>query len=332
MRQATSSGETLYYLLGDHLGSTSITANSSGNKLAELRYKAWGETRYIYGTTPKKRQYTGQVNETGIGLYYYGARWYDAALGRWAQPDAIVPVESQGIQAWDRYAFVNNNPLRYNDPTGHAQACADGDEGGGCGSSSPKALQMIGSVDVQEAIRDYLRNHPKYEPELDPAMKDDRLFYSFVATAKFQVEAENLSQVGVDFGDWTLQIGLSGMVFIPAGVRGDISFGIDGEMNLGIFGGIGGGGSAGVGGTAGPFITITNASSLDKLIGKSVQVGGQGGEGTIISYERIFFKDDRGNRYAGHSVSGRGGFIPTAFEIHTTAEQTWLLLAINQWR
>jgi hypothetical protein len=52
-------------------------------------------------------------------LHDYGARWYDSALGRWLQPDTIVPLESQGVQAWDRYAYVNNNPVRYNDPTGH---------------------------------------------------------------------------------------------------------------------------------------------------------------------------------------------------------------------
>jgi len=35
MRQ--SNPGTVYYLLGDHLGSTSLTANSSGSKVAELR-------------------------------------------------------------------------------------------------------------------------------------------------------------------------------------------------------------------------------------------------------------------------------------------------------
>ena len=30
---------------------------------------------------------------------------------------------------------MGNNPVKYIDPTGHAQACADGDWGGGCGSS-----------------------------------------------------------------------------------------------------------------------------------------------------------------------------------------------------
>jgi len=36
-RVAMRNNNTLYYLLGDHLGSTSLTANSSGSKVAELR-------------------------------------------------------------------------------------------------------------------------------------------------------------------------------------------------------------------------------------------------------------------------------------------------------
>jgi hypothetical protein len=46
-------------------------------------------------------------------------RWYNSYLNRWAQPDSIVPLASQGTQAFDRYGYVNNNPLRYNDPSGH---------------------------------------------------------------------------------------------------------------------------------------------------------------------------------------------------------------------
>jgi len=61
----------------------------------------------------------------GTGLYDYGGgtRWYDSALGRFAQADSIVPLASQGDQAWDRYAFVNNNPVRYTDPSGHDVGC-----------------------------------------------------------------------------------------------------------------------------------------------------------------------------------------------------------------
>lgn len=48
-----------------------------------------------------------------IGLYFFNTRWYDTALGRWAQPDSIVPLDSQGAQAWDRYAAKGNNPVRF---------------------------------------------------------------------------------------------------------------------------------------------------------------------------------------------------------------------------
>ena len=66
---------TLYYPLNDHLGSTSITANSiNGQLYAELLYKPWGENRYTYLTTPTTFRFTGQRQESGLGgaegLYY----------------------------------------------------------------------------------------------------------------------------------------------------------------------------------------------------------------------------------------------------------------------
>ena len=56
-------------------------------------------------------------------MYYYGARYYDPALGRFIAPDTIVP-EPGNPQSLNRYAYVNNNPLKYTDPTGHA-VCVD---------------------------------------------------------------------------------------------------------------------------------------------------------------------------------------------------------------
>jgi RHS repeat-associated protein len=119
------SNNGLFWLTGDHLGSTSVTANSSGTKTAEVRYKPWGETRFTSGTTLTTFKFTGQREESSFGLYYYGARWYDSSLNRWTQPDTDVP-ESQGVQAWDRYAYVNNSPTNYTDPSGHAICTDDG--------------------------------------------------------------------------------------------------------------------------------------------------------------------------------------------------------------
>ena len=112
----------VYFLLGDHLGSTTITLNLDGSVKSEVRYSAWGETRYTTGTTPTERHYTGQIEESGFGLYFYNARWYDSALGRFIQADTIIP-QPGSPQGWDRYSYTNSNPIRYSDSTGH---CIDG--------------------------------------------------------------------------------------------------------------------------------------------------------------------------------------------------------------
>jgi RHS repeat-associated protein len=112
------------FLLGDHLGSTSLVVDGSGTQQtgSPQGYLPWGETRF--GSEGTKYQYTGQYNETSIGLYYYGARWYDTSLGRFVSPDTIIPEESQGVQAWDRFAYANNSPLKFIDKTGHDVGCA----------------------------------------------------------------------------------------------------------------------------------------------------------------------------------------------------------------
>jgi RHS repeat-associated protein len=117
-RVAMRTGGGVEFLLGDHLGSTAITATTTGSKLAELRYYPWGGVRYTYGTTPTDYRFTGQQELSSIGLYNYGARFYDPQLGRFVSPDTIIPSQ-QGTQAWDRYAGMNNNPVRFTDPSGH---------------------------------------------------------------------------------------------------------------------------------------------------------------------------------------------------------------------
>ncbi len=134
VRVAMYDNNTLRYLLGDHLGSTAITADSSGSLSSELRYKAWGDNRYTNGTTLTTYHFTGQREESGLGagVYFYQARWYDSGLGRFLQADTIVPGAGNP-QAYNRYAYVLNNPLRFMDPTGHAPC--DGEET--CGKPRP---------------------------------------------------------------------------------------------------------------------------------------------------------------------------------------------------
>ena len=53
-----------------------------------------------------------------LGLMDYNARFYSPTLGRFIQPDTIIP-DLTNSQAWNRYVYVRNSPIRYSDPTGH---------------------------------------------------------------------------------------------------------------------------------------------------------------------------------------------------------------------
>ncbi len=126
--QVNEDPSTLYWILGDHLGSTAVTASADGTFYGEIRYTAFGEARYSSGTTPTDYRYTGQRLEEVMGIYYYRARWYDPALGRFMQADTIVPEPGSSL-ALDRYAYANNNPLRYTDPSGNVPCKSMGGEG-----------------------------------------------------------------------------------------------------------------------------------------------------------------------------------------------------------
>jgi RHS repeat-associated protein len=108
-------GKAHHLILGN-LGSSSVVVNQAGRVEQRGYYLPWGGNR-AGRVSITDYGYTGQMKEGDI--YYYGARWYDPAIGRFMQADTIVPMASQGTQAFDRYAYVNNNPLRYTDPTGH---------------------------------------------------------------------------------------------------------------------------------------------------------------------------------------------------------------------
>jgi len=123
------------YFLGDYLGSTSIVTDASGNKVSETRYKAWGEVRYSSGATPTDYGFTGQMDYTGsFGLLYFNARFYDPSLSRFVSADTIVPP---GVQGLDRYGYVNNSPLNFNDPSGHFTCSSDTNSDDYCPGHSP---------------------------------------------------------------------------------------------------------------------------------------------------------------------------------------------------
>jgi RHS repeat-associated protein len=116
-----TTGNTLFYLHSDHLGSTSLVTNASGGEVARQYYYPYGDVR-AGDDLPTDIGFTGQRADA-TGLMYFRARYYSGYLNRWLQPDSIVP-EPGNPQALNRYSFVYNNPVKYTDPSGHDPYCS----------------------------------------------------------------------------------------------------------------------------------------------------------------------------------------------------------------
>ncbi len=118
---------TLYYLHGDNLGSASLTTNASGGVVSQNRYYPFGASRFTQGTRPTDVDFTGQRLD-GTGLHFYNARYYASGLGRFVSADTIV-LETKNSQAYNRYIYASNNPIKYVDPSGHCWGLASGVRG-----------------------------------------------------------------------------------------------------------------------------------------------------------------------------------------------------------
>jgi RHS repeat-associated protein len=109
---------TLYYVLRDRLGSASVVLNDTGGTVGDTRYDPFGETRETNGSLLTDRLFTDQREMTGLGLYHFGARFYSPELGRFIQPDTLVP-DPGNPQSFNRFSYVNNNPINFTDPSGN---------------------------------------------------------------------------------------------------------------------------------------------------------------------------------------------------------------------
>ena len=156
-------------LLGDHLGSTSMTVNSDGTLLSEVRYSAFGEERYSSGTMTTDYLYTGQREEAEVGLYYYVARWYDPAIGRFIQADSIVPNPGSAV-GLDRYSYAFNNPLKYSDPSGHFPLCVDGVECFTLPGYTGEEQWELGEIKLKNQIL-YLEKNGERMPQAHMALR-----------------------------------------------------------------------------------------------------------------------------------------------------------------
>ncbi|MDP3391772.1 MAG: RHS repeat-associated core domain-containing protein [Methylococcaceae bacterium] len=102
---------TAAYYHQDGLGSVLATTNATKAVTATQRFDAFGTKLAGTGTVPQYG-YTGREPDQS-GLNYYRARYYDPNQGRFTARDPLGYAD--GI---NRYAYVGNNPINFNDPNG----------------------------------------------------------------------------------------------------------------------------------------------------------------------------------------------------------------------
>ncbi len=116
-------GAVFYHV--DHLGSPQLLTDRAGNVLEHLVHRPYGATAGVYdaagaGLVASRSpfQFTGHRADDGTGLLYFGARYYDAALGLFLSHDPAREFPSP-------YSYLGGNPLNGTDPDGACElVCA----------------------------------------------------------------------------------------------------------------------------------------------------------------------------------------------------------------
>ncbi len=160
--------EKTYYYLNDHLGDVDVVVDDKGTVVERNDYKPYGQDRAEVKTAdaPKTTQgFTGKEKDEETGLYYYGARYYDPAIGRFVSSDPVFfPEKSendpkireilQDPQNLNAYSYARNNPLKFVDPDGEflLPVIADPTTLSGFAMGQPYAPQNLSNLEKSTLI------------------------------------------------------------------------------------------------------------------------------------------------------------------------------------
>lgn len=101
------------YFHADGLGSVTSLSDGSGAVAASYVYDSFGNLSSSTGTLTNSIRYTAREFDSETGLYYYRARYYDPAVGRFLSED---PIQFSGGPNF--YVYVWNGPIDEVDPSG----------------------------------------------------------------------------------------------------------------------------------------------------------------------------------------------------------------------
>ena len=105
-----------YYYLKDHQGNNRVVVNSSGTVAETNHYYPFGGLFATSSSSVQPYKYNGKEydSKNGLNWYDYGARHYDATLGRWHVVDPL----SEKMYGCSPYGYCFNNPIKLVDIDG----------------------------------------------------------------------------------------------------------------------------------------------------------------------------------------------------------------------
>ncbi|NEA32597.1 RHS repeat-associated core domain-containing protein [Streptomyces sp. SID13031] len=138
---AVRTGAGLNWIASDHQGTAQITIGAQSQAVLKRRQTPFGAVRGGNVAWPDEKGFVGGTKDAGTGLTHIGAREYEPDTGRFISADPIIDLtDPQQLQG---YAYANNSPITYSDPTGMKycgdEGCTETSVGGVCQCSPPGA-------------------------------------------------------------------------------------------------------------------------------------------------------------------------------------------------
>lgn len=103
--------DDILFYTQNHVGSTVMLTDRSGDKVQKMAYRPFGNTWFEESSVSVDRLYTNQIYDRETGLYYYNARYFDPVAGSFISPDPAM-------EGTNHYAYVRGNPINFTDPSG----------------------------------------------------------------------------------------------------------------------------------------------------------------------------------------------------------------------